>query len=196
MPHAHARQRRRHTKHDTNTTHHKTQQNATDILSTAFFCADQGGVKPGDAVAVVGAGPVGLLAVLAARERGAAKVISIDGVESRRRLAAELGAEAVEPGAEADAAVAAATAGRGADVVLECVGAPAALAAAFELARPAGAVASVGVQVGEAFPFSPVDAYNKNATLRCGVAAAGWQEGGWVGGRVGGREQEGGGRRV
>lgn len=45
-----------------------------DILSTAFFCVDQGGVSAGDVVVVLGCGPVGLLAVLAARQRGAAQV--------------------------------------------------------------------------------------------------------------------------
>ena len=45
-----------------------------DILSTAFFCAEQGGVQPGQTVAVVGCGPVGLLAVLAAQHLGAGKV--------------------------------------------------------------------------------------------------------------------------
>lgn len=53
-----------------------------DILSTAFFCAEQGGVSPGDTVAVVGLGPVGLLAVLAARHLGAAKVGSWPGRRS------------------------------------------------------------------------------------------------------------------
>lgn len=45
-----------------------------DILSTAFFCVDQGGLSAGDVVVVLGCGPVGLLAVLAARQRGAAQV--------------------------------------------------------------------------------------------------------------------------
>lgn len=45
-----------------------------DILPTAFFCAQQGGIQPGDVVAVVGCGPVGLLASLAARHYGAGKV--------------------------------------------------------------------------------------------------------------------------
>jgi threonine dehydrogenase-like Zn-dependent dehydrogenase len=45
-----------------------------DILSTAFFCVDQGSVSDGDVVVVLGCGPVGLLAVLAARQRGAAQV--------------------------------------------------------------------------------------------------------------------------
>ncbi|GBF92050.1 hypothetical protein Rsub_04397 [Raphidocelis subcapitata] len=142
-----------------------------DILSTAFFCADQGGVSPGDAVAVVGCGPVGLLAILAARERGAAKVFAVDGVPGRRAKAAELGATPLEP-SEAAAAVAEATGGRGADVALEAVGAAGALRLAFDVVRPAGVVSSVGVQVGAAFPMRPMEAYDKNITLRFGRCPA------------------------
>jgi len=141
-----------------------------DILSTAFFCTDQGGVSPGDTVTVVGCGPVGLLAVLAAQERGATTVFAVDGVPSRRARAAAFGARAVEPAAAVEA-VKAATEGRGADVVLEAVGAPSALKLAFDLVRPAGVLSSVGVQVAPGFPFTPVEAYDKNATLRCGVPA-------------------------
>ncbi|KAI8469404.1 MAG: chaperonin 10-like protein [Monoraphidium minutum] len=142
-----------------------------DILSTAFFCAEQGGVAPGDAVAVVGCGPVGLLAVLAARHLGASRVFAVDGVPSRAARAAAFGAEPLAPAAAA-AAVAAATEGRGADVVLEAVGASGALGLAFELVRPAGAVSSVGVHTAAGWPFTPVEAYNKNATLRFGRCPA------------------------
>lgn len=97
--------------------------------------------------------------------------MAVDGVASRRQLALELGAAAaVAPGPEAVEVVKTLTGGRGADVVLEAVGAPGALALAFELVRPAGVVSSVGVQVAPSFPFSPVEAYNKNVTLRWGGA--------------------------
>lgn len=136
-----------------------------DILSTAFFCVDQGNVSPGDAVVVLGCGPVGLLAVLAARQHGAAQVIAVDAVPSRRSKAAEFGAIAVDI-SEAPAAVTAATAGRGADVALELVGSGAALKLGFELLRPGGVLSSIGVHTEQQFPFSPVDAYNKNVTYR------------------------------
>jgi threonine dehydrogenase-like Zn-dependent dehydrogenase len=122
---------------------------------------------PTGSVAVVGCGPVGLLAVLAARARGAAAVFAVDAVPSRATRAAAFGASPLAPPA-ARAALRAATGGRGADIVLEAVGAPGALSLAFELARPAGTVSSVGVQVADAFPFSPVDCYDKNITLRWG----------------------------
>jgi threonine dehydrogenase-like Zn-dependent dehydrogenase len=60
-------------------------------------------------------------------------------------------------------AVQAATEGRGADVVLELVGASSALQLAFQLLRPAGMLSSVGVHTSPAFPFTPVDGYNKNS---------------------------------
>ncbi|KIZ02967.1 alcohol dehydrogenase GroES domain protein [Monoraphidium neglectum] len=142
-----------------------------DILSTAFFCAERGGVAEGDTVAVVGLGPVGLLAVLAARHLGAARVFAVDGVPGRRAQAAKFGAEPLAP-EDAAAAAAAATGGRGADVVLEAVGAGGALALAFDLVRPAGVVSSVGVHTAAGWPFTPVDAYNKNATLRFGRCPA------------------------
>ncbi len=81
-------------------------------------------------------------------------------------------AAAAEPGPGAVELVKKLTGGRGADVVLEAVGAPGALALAFELVRPAGVVSSVGVQVAPSFPFTPVDAYNKNVTLRFGRCPA------------------------
>jgi threonine dehydrogenase-like Zn-dependent dehydrogenase len=56
-----------------------------DILSTAFFCVDQGAVSQGDVVVVLGCGPVGLLAVLAARQRGAAQASVCWGACVQRR---------------------------------------------------------------------------------------------------------------
>ncbi|EFJ48706.1 hypothetical protein VOLCADRAFT_90474 [Volvox carteri f. nagariensis] len=70
------------------------------------------------------------------------------------------------------AVVMAATEGRGADCVLEAVGANSALRLAYELVRPMGTISSVGVNTNSSFPFSPVDAYNKNVTFRCGRCPA------------------------
>jgi threonine dehydrogenase-like Zn-dependent dehydrogenase len=137
-----------------------------DILSTAFFCADQASISPGDTAVIIGCGPVGLLAILAARQRGASTVIAVDAVPTRRHKAAEFGAMAVGI-SEAAAAVAAASGGRGADVALELVGSGAALGLGFELLRPGGVLSSIGVHTEPQFPFSPVDAYNKNLTYRC-----------------------------
>lgn len=118
-------------------------------------------------MAVLGCGPVGLLAVLAARARGAAAVLAVDGVASRCERAASLGATAFDLDT-APAAVRTLTEGRGADVVLELVGSAAALRLGFELLRPGGVLSSIGVHTDSAFPFSPTDGYNKNLT--CGPA--------------------------
>ncbi|KAF6258722.1 chaperonin 10-like protein [Scenedesmus sp. NREL 46B-D3] len=142
-----------------------------DILSTAFFCADQASISLGDTAVVIGCGPVGLLAILAARQRGAATVVAVDAVPTRRLKAAEFGAMAVGI-SEAAAAVAAATGGRGADVALELVGSGAALGLGFELLRNGGVLSSIGVHSEPQFPFSPVDAYNKNLTYRSGRCPA------------------------
>eukprot|EP00878_Enallax_costatus_P018283 GHUV01019240.1.p1 GENE.GHUV01019240.1~~GHUV01019240.1.p1 ORF type:complete len:322 (+),score=18.99 GHUV01019240.1:744-1709(+) len=142
-----------------------------DILSTAFFCVDQGGVSAGDTVVVIGCGPVGLLAVLASRQRGASQVVAVDSVPSRRKKAAEFGAVSIDI-PDAAAAIAAATDSRGADVALELVGSVAALKLGFNLLRPAGVLSSIGVHTEAQFPFSPVQAYDKNLTYKSGRCPA------------------------
>jgi (R,R)-butanediol dehydrogenase/meso-butanediol dehydrogenase/diacetyl reductase len=98
-------------------------------------------MRPGDTVVVQGAGPIGLLCAQFARAAGAGQVVVVEPFESRRRLASELGADVtVAPGAEADEQVRALTRGLGADLVVECAGAPALLQAAVDLARPGGTV--------------------------------------------------------
>src|SRR5919201_3635394 len=105
-----------------------------DILPTGFAGVRRGEVSVGDVVVVLGAGPVGLMAVLAARGT-AREVIAVDGVPARRSLAGRLGANAVSP-ERAAGAVASATGGIGADVVVEAAGALPALDASLQLVRP------------------------------------------------------------
>jgi alcohol dehydrogenase len=119
---------------------------AGDVMGTGYHAVAQAGLQPGDAVAVLGLGPVGLCAVQAARAAGAARVIAVDGVEDRLRVARELGAEAVhlteeDPGA----AIKSATGGRGVDVAVEAVGHPDALDMAARVTRKAGTVSAIGV---------------------------------------------------
>jgi threonine dehydrogenase-like Zn-dependent dehydrogenase len=101
-----------------------------DILPTGFLAVQRASVALGDVVVVLGCGPVGLMAVMCAVDRGR-RVIAVDGVPARRSLALGLGADAVEP-SEASEAVVAATEGIGADAVIEASGAPTALSAALE----------------------------------------------------------------
>jgi threonine dehydrogenase-like Zn-dependent dehydrogenase len=147
---------------------------AGDVLATGWFGAESAGAAPGRSVAVVGCGPVGLMAVIAARELGAEPVFALDGVAERRALAARYGAEAIaagDPGA-AVAAVRAATDGRGADAVVEAVGTPEATRLAFDLARPGGTIAAVGVHTERHLAIGPGEAYDKNLTYRAGRAPA------------------------
>jgi L-iditol 2-dehydrogenase len=108
-----------------------------------------GRVDPGDVVAVIGGGPIGLLCVMAAAACQA-KVVLVEPQEHRRARALELGARAVlDPGA-ADFAdgVAEVTGGRGFDVVLEAAGQPAAMASALVLAGHSARVVYVGIAIG------------------------------------------------
>ncbi len=144
-----------------------------DVLATGTYCAERGEVSPETVVAVVGAGPVGLMAALAARERHAAEVFVLDRVPERLALAEAFGARPVHVLDEDPRAVLGrATEGRGADVVLEVVGSPEATRAAFELVRPGGTISAAGVHTEERLAFSPGEAYDKNLTYRAGRTPA------------------------
>jgi threonine dehydrogenase-like Zn-dependent dehydrogenase len=121
-----------------------------DILTTGVYGAAVGGVGPGDTVAVVGAGPVGFFAIQAALARGAERVLALDMLEDRLALAERVGAEPVHVGERnAQMAVAERTDDRGADVVLEAVGHPAAFETAIDVVRRGGRVAVVGMYTSE-----------------------------------------------
>jgi 2-desacetyl-2-hydroxyethyl bacteriochlorophyllide A dehydrogenase len=135
-----------------------------DMLPTGFSAVRRGGVAVGDVVVVLGCGTVGLMAILLAR-RLARAVIAVDGIEERRELAAGLGAEVVDPDSAADA-VAAATGGIGADVVIEAAGAKPALDAAFGLARGRGTVSVVGAHFEPDYPLDAARMFEGELTLR------------------------------
>ena len=106
-----------------------------------------GGVRPGDVVAVVGAGPVGLSAITCARLFSPSHVIAIDLSDKRLKKAREFGADVtVNDSTEDAAAVIRDLTGRlGADVAIEAVGTPATFELAVKLVRPGGRVANIGV---------------------------------------------------
>ncbi len=135
-----------------------------DILPTGYGAVVRGGVGVGDTVAVVGCGPVGLMAVLCA-VGVAGRVIAIDGISARRELAARLGAEAVAPD-EAEEAVRAATGRLGADVVIEAAGSPGGLDAALRLARGRGTVSVVGAHFEPDYPLDNALMFERELTLR------------------------------
>jgi 2-desacetyl-2-hydroxyethyl bacteriochlorophyllide A dehydrogenase len=116
---------------------------AGDVMGTGYHAVVAAGIKAGDTVAVVGLGPVGLCATIAARAAGAAHVVAIDPVEERGRTAEALGATYVND--DPRAAVKALTEGRGVDIAVDAVGHPDALDTAIRLARKGGTVSVVGV---------------------------------------------------
>jgi alcohol dehydrogenase len=135
-----------------------------DMLPTGYNALKRADVEQGDVIAVLGCGTVGLMSILFAM-RVARRVIAVDSVESRRALAASLGAQAVGPDDAADA-ISAATDGIGADAVIEAAGVPAALTAAMELVRGLGTVSVVGAHFEPDFPLDNGLMFEKEMTLR------------------------------
>lgn len=119
-----------------------------DILPTAYEVGVLNGrVGPGDVVAVVGAGPIGLSAISGARLFSPSLVVAIDMAPARLDAAKQFGADVVINNAEQEpiAAVRELTGGLGADVAIEAVGVPETFELCAELVRPGGHVANVGV---------------------------------------------------
>jgi len=144
---------------------------AGDVLATGWFGARNGGVAPGARVAVVGCGAVGLCAIAGAREEGAEVVVAVDPAPDRRALAERFGAETTDVENSAEV-VGRWSEGRGADVVVEAVGSPAATRLAFELVRTGGTISAVGVHHEPALAVSPGALYDKNLTYRAGRCPA------------------------
>jgi len=145
---------------------------AGDILSTGYFCAEMAEVKKEHSYVILGCGPVGLLAILGAFELGANKVYAIDSAGYRLDVAKKLGAIPVRLENNTPEMIAELTHGIGFDSVLEAVGSPEAQMLAYEIVRPGGIIATVGVHTSSNFSFSPVDAYNKNITFKIGRCSA------------------------
>jgi 2-desacetyl-2-hydroxyethyl bacteriochlorophyllide A dehydrogenase len=135
-----------------------------DILPTGYGAVVRGGVSDGDVVAVVGCGPVGLMALLCALGT-ARRVIAVDGIPARRQIAEQLGAESVAP-EDAAEAVAAATDGLGADVVVEAAGSPGGLDTALRLARGRGTISVVGAHFEPDYPLDNALMFERELTLR------------------------------
>ncbi|MFW7413988.1 zinc-dependent alcohol dehydrogenase, partial [Demequina sp. SO4-18] len=124
-----------------------------DILSTGWTAVDRAVSAPGQTIVVLGAGPIGLSAVHAARLSGVRQVIAVDTVADRRAVAAQLGADrVVDPTSEDVAAVVHdLTAGRGAEAIVEAAGVPATIGSWTELAAIGATVSMVAI------PGGPVD---------------------------------------
>ena len=119
-----------------------------DILPTAYEVGVlNGGVSPGDVVAIVGAGPIGLSAITGALLFSPSHIIAIDLADSRLEAAKQFGADVTVNNSSEDpvAIIRDLTDGLGADVAIEAVGTPATFELATDLIRPGGHVANIGV---------------------------------------------------
>jgi alcohol dehydrogenase len=116
------------------------------VGSTGVGGVERSGIRLGDTVAIVGQGPVGLSATVAAGLLGAAQIIAIDGMEDRLSRARRMGAHATVNPRQTDAVeeVRRLTDGRMADVAIEAVGIPDTFLTALRLTRPAGTLSSIG----------------------------------------------------
>jgi len=119
---------------------------AGDVMGTGYHAVQQGEIAPGDSVAVLGLGPVGLCAVQVAVAGGAGPVLAIDTVADRLQVARSFGAVPVHLTEERPRdVVRQLTGGRGVDAAIDAVGHPDALDLAIRLARKAGTVVAIGV---------------------------------------------------
>ena len=143
-----------------------------DILPTGYEIGVQnGGVKPGDAVAVVGAGPVGLAAMMMAEIAGAARIIAVDLAASRLKHAERFGAtHTVFGGENALQEILDLTDGEGVDVAIEAVGVPATFDLCTRVVRPGGTVANVGVH-GAPTTLHLEELWIKNITITTGLVS-------------------------
>jgi len=119
-----------------------------DILPTSYEVGVLSGhVQPGDTVAVVGAGPIGLAAIMTAHLYSPTHVIAIDLADARLDAAKRFGADVIVNNGNTDAGevVRSLTDGLGADVAIEAVGVPESFEMCTELVRPGGHVANIGV---------------------------------------------------
>jgi len=149
----------------------------TDNLPTAHVGCQRADVTPGSDVAVVGLGPIGLMAVEIVSVMGAGRVFALDLVPERRAIAENLGAIPVDP-ATATETISEATQGRMLGSVVECVGADASLQLSIQLAGVRGTVSSIGVNSNMQFPFPMALALAKGLTFRmalCSVQSH-WEE--------------------
>jgi 2-desacetyl-2-hydroxyethyl bacteriochlorophyllide A dehydrogenase len=143
---------------------------AGDVMGTGFHAIAAGEVRPGDAVAVLGLGPVGLCAAQAAVAAGAGPVLAIDTVAERLAIAEQFGAQPVHLTEESPRdVVKSLTDGRGVAVSVDAVGHPDALDLAIRLARGAGTVAAIGVYA-ERCEVHMGLVWIKALTLRVGAA--------------------------
>jgi len=143
---------------------------AGDIMTTGYEAVARA-MRPGDTVAIVGAGPVGLCAAMAAQVLGALQVIVVDKVDARLKESENLGAIAVNA-TEIDPADAVMdlTDWRGADVVIDAVGHESALRSAISLVRAGGTLSIPGVYNEDSISIPFGELYLKGVHMQMGVS--------------------------
>ncbi len=143
-----------------------------DILPTGYEVGVRnGGVKPGDVVVVVGAGPVGLAAIQTASLAGAASIIALELADSRLEHARRFGADVAINAADADAeqqVMGLTDGGLGADVAIEAVGTPGTFDICTRVVRPGGVIANIGVH-GAPTTLHLEELWIKNVTITTGL---------------------------
>ncbi|MCY0927994.1 alcohol dehydrogenase catalytic domain-containing protein [Streptomyces sp. H27-H1] len=141
-----------------------------DIFPTSYEVGVMNGnVRPGDTVAVVGAGPIGLAAIATAKLYSPARIIAVDLAASRLAAARALGAEATaRADEEPEQLVQDLTEGLGADVVIEAVGVPETFEMCTRMVRPGGRVANIGVH-GKPAILHLEDLWIKDVTITTGL---------------------------
>ena len=144
----------------------------SDVMATGHHAAVCADVHPGDTVAVVGDGAVGLCAVLAARRIGAERIIALSRHTVRQELATRFGATDLveERGDAAVKRVRELTDGVGVDAAIECVGTGVAMETAIGIARPGAMVGYVGVPHGVELPVGTM--FRHNVGVHGGAAPA------------------------
>lgn len=145
-----------------------------DILPTGYEVGVLNGqVRPGDVVAIVGAGPIGLAAITGARLYHPSTIVAIDLADSRLEAAKAFGADVIVNNGREDAreVVGSLTGGLGADVAIEAVGVPATFELAAALIRPGGHVANIGVH-GAPATLHLEELWIRNVTITTGLVDA------------------------
>ncbi|MFZ2279319.1 MAG: zinc-dependent alcohol dehydrogenase family protein [Prosthecobacter sp.] len=139
----------------------------SDILPTGYECGVLNGcVKPGDTVAIIGAGPIGLATLLTAKLYTPADIIMIDVDEHRLDVAKRLGATKLIDSSDgrAMAKIMTMTYGRGVDVAIEAVGIPSTFELCQSIISPGGHIANVGVH-GQSAPLHLERLWSQNITI-------------------------------
>lgn len=143
---------------------------AGDILTTGAYICARAGIKEGDTVAIIGAGPVGLFTLMNTRAYNPGAVFMVDVAADRLAMAEQLGAipvdsNKVNPVVEIQRR----TGERGADVVIECVGQPSAFGLSLDAVRAGGTVAVIGVYTEFSYDFPLGEVWRRGITLIMGA---------------------------